>query len=181
MNAQLKEINEIISLCDAMIKQIRDNGVLYSRNREYEEYKERIHSFLRANNLKRYDYGPYRVLVALYYTHAGYTVNMSEAQAIRNTVIGLKHELFPDAYERIFISHREKDKAQIAAFVELIHAIGIPHPTVGNDEKVIFCTSHPSAYIDNGEKNLEVIKEKLNSSDHTFFIMWYTDNYFDMG
>lgn len=61
----------------------------------------------------------------------------------------------------------------------LISQIGISRPTVGNDEKVIFCTSHPATYLENGARNLDEIREKVNCSDHTFFIMWYTDNYFE--
>lgn len=179
MNTELKEINEIISICDAMIKQIRNDGILYSRNQEYEEYKERINSFLTSHKLMRNDYGPFAILRLLYFNNYSYTVNLSEAKAIRDTVIGLKHELFPDAFEKIFISHREKDRAQVDAFIELLYAIGIPRPTVGNDEKVIFCTSHPSTYIDNGVRNLDEIKKQFKSPDHTYFILWYTDSYFE--
>lgn len=105
MNTELKEINEIISICDAMIKQIRNDGILYSRNQEYEEYKERINSFLTSHKLMRIDYGPFAILRFLYFNNYSYTVNLSEAKAIRDTVIGLKHELFPDAFEKIFIFH----------------------------------------------------------------------------
>ena len=179
MNAQLKDINEIIALCDSMIKQVQDNGILHSRSQPYEEYKVRIKEFLSANNLMRNDYGPYRILNALYYSSSGYTLNLSEATAIRNTVISLKHELYPNVFEKVFISHREKDAAQVSAFVELLYAIGIPRPTVGNDEKVIFCTSHPATYLENGARNLDEIRDKFNCPDHTFYIMWYTDNYFE--
>lgn len=44
---------------------------------------------------------------------------------------------------------------------------------------MIFCTSHPATYIDNGIRNLEEIRKQFNNSDHTFFILWYTDNYFE--
>ena len=179
MNAQLKDINEIIALCDSMVKQVQDNGILHSRSQPYEEYKVRIKDFLRSNNLMRNDYGPYRVLDALFYSSSGYTLNLSEATAIRNTVITLKHELYPNAFETIFISHREKDAAQVSAFIELLYAIGIPRPTVGNDKKVIFCTSHPATYLDNGARNLDEIRERFNCPNHTFYIMWYTDNYFE--
>lgn len=49
-------------------------------------------------------------------------------------VKGMKHTLLPDSFEKIFISHREKDKANVEALVELLYAIGIPRPTIrGND------------------------------------------------
>lgn len=192
MNPQLKEINEILALCDSMIVDIQKNGIISRGNSNYEEYKARIKAFLATHNLMRPDYGLYAVLDALYFTpnertvrfavgnnSNNYTLNMSEALTIRNAVIALKHEHFPDTYERIFISHREKDAAQVSAFIELLYAIGISRPTVGNDEKVIFCTSHPATYLENGARNLDEIREKFNCSDHTFFIMWYTDNYFE--
>ena len=69
MNTELKEINEIISICDAMIKQIRNDGILYSRNQEYEEYKERINSFLTSHKLMRNDYGPFAILRLLYFNN----------------------------------------------------------------------------------------------------------------
>lgn len=191
MNVQLKEINEILALCDAMIADIQNNGIIHMGNSNYEEYKAKIQSFLYSHNLMRVDYAIYTVLDALYFSPNertvrlpvrninSYTINMSEAQAIRNAVITMKHEQFPDSFERIFISHREKDEVQITAFIELLHAIGIPRPTVGNEEKAIFCTSHPATYIENGVKNLEEIKAQFNCPTHTFFILWYTDNYFE--
>lgn len=178
MNGQLKEINEILSLCDSIVKQTKERGTI-SVNQDYEEYKRRIKAFLGSRGLIQKDYGPYRILEALYYSSGSYTLNQSEAKAIREAVINLKHELFPNSFEKVFISHREKDAAQVAAFIDLLYAIGIPRPTVGNDEDTIFCTSHPSSYIDNGKRNMDEIRERFNCPDHTFFIMWYTDNYFE--
>lgn len=178
MNEQLKEINGILSLCDSIVKQTQDRGTI-SVNQDYEEYKKRIKCFLGSHGLIQKDYGPYRILEALYYSSGNYTLNQSEAKAIREAVINLKHELFPDSFEKVFISHREKDAVQVSAFIDLLYAIGIPRPTVGNDENTIFCTSHPASYIDNGKRNLDEIKERFNCPDHTFFIMWYTDNYFE--
>ena len=42
MNAQIKEINEIIALCDRMIEYIDKNGIIRTDNPEYETYKKRI-------------------------------------------------------------------------------------------------------------------------------------------
>lgn len=178
MNPQLREINEIITICDYMIHSIQEYGNLRTGDQNYEKYKRKINSFLSSHGLKLRDYGPYAVLNTLYYT-ASYSVNMSEAQAIQNTLISLKHELFPTAFEKVFISHREKDAEQVAEFINLLYAIGIPRPTVSNDEKVIFCTSHPASYIENGARNLDEIKGHFNNPDHTYFILWYTDNYFE--
>ena len=51
----------------------------------------------------------------------------------------MKHELYPNCFEKVFISHREKDKEQVAAFIDLLHALGIPRPTKDAPEKAIFC------------------------------------------
>ena len=91
----------------------------------------------------------------------------------------LKHDLFKDAYEKIFIGHREKDEEQVAAFVELLHVIGIPRKTLQDSESIIFCTSHPEGYIKNGERNLDKIRDMINTDEHTFYILWYTDRYFE--
>ena len=179
MNPQLQEINQIITLCDELIREVRESGILGTGNKTYEEYKERINGFLSKRDLKKRDYGLYEILDSLYFEKRGYTVNLSEAQSIRDNVISLKHQLFPKAYEKIFISHREKDKEQVGAFIELLYMIGIPRPTVGNERTTIFCTSHPASYINNGVRNLEEIRSQFNSVDHTFFILWYSDNYFE--
>jgi len=176
MNSQLKEINEIISLCDCMIKQINEVGIIYTGNHCYEEYKRKIHIFFSTHQCNR-PYAPYIILNRFYF-NGQYSINMNIAQEIKNAAIRIKHDMYPDLYEKVFISHREKDAAQVAAVVELLHAIGIPRPTVGNAEKSIFCTSHPATYIDNGARNLDEIRNQFNSPDHTFYILWYTDNYF---
>ena len=179
MNKQLQEINKIITICDELVREVQDKGILRTGNSTYEAYKKMINAFMSSRNLKQNDYGPYVVLDALFFQSNKYTVNISEAQTIRNAVIDLKHILFPQSFDKIFISHREKDKEQVAALIELLYAIGISRPTVSDEKKMIFCTSHPATYIDNGARNLDEIRKQFNSADHTFFILWYTDNYFE--
>lgn len=179
MNPGLNEINSLIELCDRMIDFINQYGIIHTGNLQYEEYKKQIIRFFNARNNIRHDYGPYLVLDKLHYSGGGYTVCMSEMQMIRNTLIWMKHDLYPNCYEKIFISHREKDKEQVAAFIELLYTIGIPRPTLTNNKKTIFCTSHPSAYIENGVNNLEEIRKQFQSHEHTLYILWYTDAYFE--
>ena len=179
MNSQLKEINEIIVSCDSMIEYINRNGIIRTGNPEYETYKRRIKAFFTSRDDIERNYGPYQVLDKLHFSGNRYTVCLSEAQMIRNTVIWMKHELYPNAYEKVFISHREKDKEQVAAFIELLYALGIPRPTKDNPEKAIFCTSHPAACIDNGKQNLDEIKRQFNNHEHIFYVLWYTDSYFE--
>lgn len=179
MNSNLNEINEIIGLCDSMVEVIMQGGMIWTGNTIYETYKKRINAFFTNHNELQRNYGPYLALGSLFFKGSSYSVSLSEARIIRDTVISMKHELYPECFEKIFISHREKDKEQVAAFVDLLHAIGIPRPTAADPDTCIFCTSHPEAYIANGEKNLEEIRRQFNSSAHTFFILWYTDHYFE--
>ena len=179
MNTKLKEINNIITLCDSMIDYIHKNGIIHTGNATYEAYKEYIKDFFRPRSDFPRDYGPFLVLDKLHFSSGNYTVCLSEAQMIRNAVVWMKHDLFPDCYEKIFISHREKDERQVAAFMELLYALGIPRPTEDNPESAIFCTSHPATCIENGKPNLDEIKRQLNSHEHMFYIMWYTDSYFE--
>lgn len=65
------------------------------------------------------------------------------------------------------------------AFVQPLHDIGIPRTTVDAPESVIFCASHPEGYIKNGEKNLDEIRDMINTDQHVFYILWYTDRYFE--
>lgn len=179
MNQHLSEINEIIEICNQMIYYIKKYGIIRANNEFYCTYKEKISSFLEENKLEIDDYAPFAVLKALYFKGTSYTVSMSEANMIRDAVINIKHDHFSDFYDNVFISHREKDREHVSAFIELLYAIGIPRPTVDTLESAIFCSSHPDCYIKNGEPNLDKIKEQFNSHKHTFFILWYTDNYFE--
>ena len=179
MNRKLKEINEIIALCDEIIDYISKNGIIRTGNPGYECYMRQIKAFFDSRDDIQHDYGPYQVLNLLHFSGRRYSVCMSEAKTIRDTVIGMKHELFPDCFEKVFISHREKDKEQVAAFVDLLYALGIPRPTQEDPEKAIFCTSHPAAYIENGKQNLDEIKRQFNCHEHIFYILWYTDSYFE--
>ena len=178
MNEQMNEINEIIDLCDEMIEYIKSKGIIRSGDSIYEAYKIKIDDFFRKYHLEDRDYAPYAVLSKLFFTH-GYSVNLSEASMIRRTVVDMKHELCPNCYERIFISHREIDRDQVRAFINLLYFIGIPRPLANAKEKTIFCTSHPASYIANGDRNLDEIRNQMNSDRHALFIMWYTDNYFE--
>lgn len=178
MKESLKNINEIISVCERMISYIEVNGIIKPRNSLYNDYKEKIYSFLELQGLTKKESTTVYVLDKFCWSGNDYTVNLKEAQMILKTVVGLKHELFPNDFEKIFISHREKDKEQIAAFIELLYTIGIPRPKQ-NEESVIFCTSHPASYIDNGNPISGEIKNFINSHYHAFYILWYTDRYFE--
>lgn len=179
MNTQLKEINEIIALCDRMVDYIEKNGIICTGNSEYETYKMQIKAFFNSRDDITRNYGPYQVLAKLYFSGKKYTVCRSEAEMIRNAVIWMKHDLYPNCFDKVFISHREKDKDQVAAFIELLYALGIPRPTKDTPQKAIYCTSHPAAYIDNGKRNLEEIKQQFHSHEHVFYVLWYTDDYFE--
>ena len=179
MNLKLKEINEIISLCDQMMVVANNIGYIKANHNYYCTYCEKIDIFCSTHNIEDKNYAPYAILSKYCAPFSGYKLFPSEIAEIRHILILLKHDLFKDAYEKIFISHREKDKDQVAAFVELLHVIGIPRKTSQDSEGIIFCTSHPEGYIKNGERNLDKIRDMINTDEHTFYILWYTDRYFE--
>lgn len=179
MNPKLKEINELIVLCDQMLDYIQEHGDIHPGNDLYETYKHKVDVFCTNNRLKNKNYALFVILDKFHFGGRVYTVNKSEVSAIRAALVEIKHTLFKDNYEKIFISHREADKEQVDAFVELLHTIGIPRPTTEAPENVIFCTSHPEGYIKNGERNLDTIRDMINTDEHVFYILWYTDRYFE--
>lgn len=179
MNPQLKEINEIISICNDMSVYIDKFGNISPGNPTYENYKSQIALFLKKQGLKRGDYGPFEVLNMFWSNNRSFSLNSNEMSIIRKTIIDIKHDLFPDCFEKIFISHREKNKAQVSAFMELLYAIGIPRPNSESSENTIFCTSHPAVYLENGSRNLDTIKKQFTDHMHTYCILWYTDDYFE--
>lgn len=176
MNPKLKEINELIALCNQMICLVKERGYISTDNDFYQEYKYLVKSFCIINNIYDRQYAPYVVLNEFYRNNT--KLNLSMVHQIRDTLIAIKHSLFENSYEKIFISHREKDAEQVDAFVDLLHAIGIPRPTTKAPESMIFCTSHPEGYIKNGERNLDTVRDMINTDEHVFYILWYTDRYF---
>lgn len=179
MDNKIVEINKILNLTDKMIEYTKTNSVIRPGNNEYMLYKRSVFDFCKRYNVKAQHPALYNLLKFYYYESSPYFVDFVEAQNIRKTIIELKNALCPNSYEKIFISHREKDKKEVDAFIELLHAIGIPRTTASQKEGVIFCTSHPEGYIPNGEQNLDEIRNQINTDRHTFYILWYTDNYFE--
>lgn len=179
MDNKLVEINDILYWVDKMIEYIQTNSIIRPGNNEYASYKRSLLDFCRKHNVEKQYPALYNLLDFYYYRSSGYSVNMTEALNIRKAIVELKNAICPNSYEKIFISHREKDKKEVEAFVELLHAVGIPRPTASQKEGVIFCTSHPEGYIPNGKRNLDEIRDQINTDRHTFYILWYTDNYFE--
>lgn len=178
MKAQLLEHNEIINACEALIDYAGSHGTIVSGNTKYNRYKLLLKAYVNRYNLEDKSNPFFSVLDFFYYNNRSFSINQKEAQMMRRVLVAWKHELLSNSFERIFISHREKDKPQVDAFINLLHAIGIPRPKASQQKGIIFCSSHPAYYIKNGERNLEVIKKELNTDDHTFYILWYTDLYF---
>lgn len=178
MNPILIEINEIFLLTDKMIDLLESGRVIKTGNEVYEDYKTRIKAFLKKNMIDEIYPNIYKCLCKYYFSSA-YTVNLGEVFEIKNLILQLKYSLLPNIYEKIFISHREKDKRYTDALVELLHAIGIPRQTKNQKEGMIFCSSHPEGYINNAEKNLDVIKSYFTTEDNVFFVLFYSDNYFE--
>ena len=181
VNNQLVEIQSIIKVCERLIQRININGKIRYKDDLYEEYKALIDSFCTKYSIQKKTSKNYRDIydrIKHYFWNERYTVDQDEAKAILETIIQLKYELFPDCYEKIFISHREVDKIEVDALIELLYAIGIPRP-LKNEDKAIFCSSHPTAYIENGQMIDDEIKKQFYCKQNVLFIMWYTDNYFE--
>lgn len=92
------------------------------------------------------------------------------------TLTKIKKEFFPQYYDKIFISHSEKDKDIVDSFISLLHDIGIPKPT-SDKEGRIFCSSSDSYAIPLRENNIEYIKSQLDSTDNILSIIMYSNNY----
>lgn len=180
MDIKLAEINDIIDVCNALVQRIEKTGTVQTGDDLYEKYKVLINSFCDKYEIYK---NQSKLIKTTYLTikenfwKKNYSVNLSEANTILVSVKYLKSLLYPDLYEKIFISHREKDKEQVDALMELLYAIGIQRP-LRNGEKSIFCTSHPAAYVENGQKFDEQIFKQFYSEKNIFFILWYTENYF---
>lgn len=177
MNPKLKEINELIALCDQMLSITQERGFISTNHELYQTYKRLVKPFCISNNIYDSQYAPYVVLDVFYQSNT--KLNRSMVCQIRGTLTAIKHSLFENSYEKIFISHREKDADQVHAFIDLLHAMGIPSPTIEAPESVIFCTSHPEGYIENGKRNLDEIRDRINTDEHVLYILWYTDKYFE--
>jgi len=181
MNIGLKEINEIIAVCESLEQYIFMNGTVETGDASYEKYKKLIDRFDDTYSLQTHSSAEVKYLrgkLCKLYWKDKYTVCLEEARDIKSLIIKLKHVLFPDYYEKIFISHREMDKEQVHAFIELLYAIGIPRPLQGEGNP-IFCSSHPAAYIENGCPISDEIKKQFNGHEHRLYIIWYTENFFD--
>lgn len=179
MNDKLRKINELISICGDMVKATEQSGSLRYGNVLYEKYKRALNEVVIELKLKETNAGLYGALGGLYFEGRGYTVNLSEAKQIYKLVVELKHEMYPNCFDKIFISHSEKDHDRVIEFVELLYAIGIPRPRKSDKEKFIFCSSHPDGYIDNSHSIISDIKEQFNGKHNIYYILWYSDNYFN--
>lgn len=181
MSTQLAEIKEIIKICEMLVDETIKAGSLKSPVPTYEMYKDLIYSFCNKYNIKNHSSKlvrtAYSVINSYFWSGSSYTVSPKEASDILQINNFLKQSLFPDLYERIFISHCEKDKDSIHEFVQLLYVIGIPRPLM-DEKRVIFCTSHPALYINNDCRIGDEIYNQFHSNVKTLYILWYSDNYF---
>ena len=176
----LTEINELLQLCEVMRQDIlaNENKYINYKNPTYARYKEKIVAFVQKHNIEKLYREHYSLIKEYYYNSTSWTLNLKEIDTLEKGILELKQKLCKDAKNKIFISHSEKDKASVDLFIELLHAIGVPYPTQNTEEKYIFCSSHPDYYIENGRPNKIKVKTELQNQD-TFYVLWYTDNYFN--
>ena len=88
----------------------------------------------------------------------------------------IKKDFFSGYFDKIFISHSEKDRKIVKNFISLLHDIGIPKP-IKDIEGNIFCSSCDGYLIPLGENNIEYIKHQLLSTDNILAIIMYSNNY----
>ena len=69
MNPKLKEINELIALCDQMLFYIQERGDIHPNNDLYLSYKFKVDSFCKQNKINDKSYAPY----AIFYVHSSLT------------------------------------------------------------------------------------------------------------
>lgn len=87
----------------------------------------------------------------------------------------IKRDFFPQYFDKIFISHSEKDKDIVDSFISLLHNIGIQKTT--RNESKIFCSSSDAYLIPLRKNNIEYIKSQLDSTDNVLAIIMYSQNY----
>lgn len=101
MNPKLKEINELIALCDQMLAYIQERGDIRPNNELYLSYKSKVNSFCKDNKINERQYAPYVIFYTFYFKNA-YIVNAGEVSAIRDALVKIKHSLFRNDYEKNF-------------------------------------------------------------------------------
>ena len=110
--------------------------------------------------------------------HMGILIEFLDMLLYHYTALNNESTIGNRIFTKIFISHQSKDYNQVLAFMELLYAIGIPRPTASR-ENAIFCSSYPGSYLSNDAQNLDELKKRINSAANTFYILWYTDNFFN--
>ena len=92
------------------------------------------------------------------------------------TLTGIKKDLFAGYYDKIFISHSEKDQEIACELIALLHNIGVKKPINGLNGQ-IFCSSYDGYLIPLRENNIEYIKTQLDSTDNVLALVLYSKNY----
>lgn len=105
-----------------------------------------------------------------------YGCTKQDLSFVIETLNGIKKVFFADYYDKIFISHSEKDKEIASELIALLHNIGIKKPINGRDGQ-IFCSSYDGYLIPLGENNINYIKSQLDSTDNVLAIILYSKNY----
>ena len=181
MNPRLKEINELIALCDQMLNYVWENGFISTRNETYITYTRLWERFSKKNDviskrvIKQMFFRGLDLFGAFFLpmsttlmcapissslSPSGVLLYRKDILELRNTLVQMKHTKFKDDYEKIFISHREKDAKAVSDFIELLYAIGIKRPTVGNPDGYIFVSVKPPRGLNCGSGH-ETISQNL--------------------
>lgn len=180
MNTKLTDINELIEICEELVNHIQQYGSIDSTRGSgypiYEKYYYKIDTFDDKYNICM-NKPTLAEVIKCYLPKRVNKLCLMDAKYILKTIIELKHSMFPNDYEMMFLSHCSKDKEQVDAFVQLLNDIGIPVPKQ-NEKNMIFYSSHDDYGVKNCRAFDENIKSIMQSHYHTIYIFWYTDYFF---
>lgn len=169
---QFQDLNEVITLAkEELTNSDAPNG--YSNRCKLRQIIKK----LIINSLRLSDGSPYiRKLYCNFDVLNEGKCTELDISFVIESLTKIKRNFFPQYFDKIFISHSEKDKGIVDSFISLLHDIGIQKPTSGNEGK-IFCSSSDAYLIPLRENNVEYIKSQLDSTDNVLAIIMYSKNY----
>lgn len=165
---------------------LSNNTQITSKNSLYNEFLSKVYQYYKSNGLLKTKYEnlfePYDFPKTLCVVDGRPIIQQGafcyeEIEMLETVFTKIKHDLYSDYSEKLFISHSEKDAEIAKIIINLLHSIGIARPSLRNDEH-IFCSSYTPYSTQIGENNKIRIKQELTSNKHIFILLLYSDNYF---
>lgn len=168
---QFQKLNEVLSIAKECLKDFDNQNNFKSRC----QLRRTVGGLIEDLNLR--NSSPHRRRI--YYNWDilnEYSCKKQDVLFVIKALTGIKKELFATFYDKIFISHSEKDYEIAKELISLLHGIGIKKPVNGSDGQ-IFCSSYDGYLIPLRENNIEYIKAQLDSTDNVLSMILYSKNY----